>query len=190
MGEEKLSPEMQHLLDTNPVAFFEGLVLIRRQGQDPIELGVIPGNPVTKKVKSAERQAKQLIDHAESAADDWLEGVKNPSRNPIEAAIAAEGKYEDRLLQAIKDKKWAKGLAKSSAAEIVDVAEKIGASGYATGVKARETKIKRVFNELQPLQQAVSDTIQNMPDKTDADREKRLLQARKLMLEVGKKRRA
>jgi len=29
-----------------------------------------------------------------------------------------------------------------------------------------------------------------MPDKTDADREKRLLQARKLMLEVGKKRRA
>jgi len=190
MPEEKLSPELQHLLKTDPVAFFEGLVELRRQGQDPIELGLIPGNPVTKKVKSAERQAKQLMEHAEGAADDWLEGVKNPSRNPIEAAIAAAPKWKDRLSQAIKDGKYEKGLAKSSAAEIIEVAEKIGASGYATGVRARESKIKRVFNELQPLQQAVSDTIQNMPDGTDAEREKRLLQARKLMLEVGKKRRA
>jgi len=190
MEEEKLSPELQHLLKTDPVAFFEGLVELRRQGQDPKELGLIPGNPVTKKVKSADRQARQLIDHAKAASDDWLEGVKNPSRDPIEAAIAAEGKYEDRLKKAIADKKWSKGLRKSSAAEIIEVAEKIGAGGYATGVEARESKIKRVFTELQPLQQSVSDAIQNMPDATDADREKRLLTARKLMLEVGKKRRA
>ena len=60
---------------------------------------------------------------------------------------------------------------------------------FTEGVAARESKIKRVFGELQPLFQSVSDAIQTMPDKTDADREKRLLTARKLMIEVGKKRR-
>ena len=190
MENEKLSPELQRLLAEDPVAFFEGLVELRRQGQDPIDLGLIPGNPVTKKVKAAATQADQLIRHAGAAGDDWLAGVKTPSRDPIEAAIAAEGKYEDRLKQAIADKKWSKGLKKSSFAEIVEVATKVGPGAYTTGVAARETKIKRVFTELQPLQQSVSDAIQNMSDKTDADREKRLLTARKLMIEVGKKRRA
>jgi len=189
MGEEKLSPELQKLLDEDPVAFFQALADMYQQGQDPKELGIVPGNPVTKKVKSSDRQARQLIDHARAAASDWLEGVKSPSRDPIASAIAAKDKWEDRLKQAIADKKFEKGLAKSSHSEIVAVAEKIGAGGYSTGVEAREGKIKRVFTELQPLQQAVSDTIQGMPDKTDADREKRLLSARKLMLEVGKKRR-
>ena len=181
---------MQTLLDENPVAFFHGLVELRKNGQDPKELGIIPGNPVTKKVKSADRWAKQQIDNAVAAGDDWLDGVKNPSRDPIEAALAAEAKWEDRLKQAIADKKWAAGLKKSSAAEIIEVAEKVGTGAYTTGVSARESKIKRVVKELQPLVQSVSDTIQGMPDKTDAEREKRLLSARKLMIEVGKARRA
>jgi hypothetical protein len=94
----------------------------------------------------------------------------------------------DRLQTAIKDGKWEKNLKKVSHADIVSVVEKLGSGVYASGVSAREDKIKKRVAELQPLVQAVSDTIQAMPDKTDADREKRLIQARKLMLEVGKKR--
>jgi len=189
MGEEKLDPKLQALLDEDPVAFFRALADMYKAGQDPKELGIVPGNPVTKKVKSADRWATQQVKNAQDAADDWLDGVKNPSRNPIEAAIAAKDKWEDRLKQAIADKKYEKGLAKSSPAEIIDIATKVGSGAYSTGVGARENKIKRVVNELQPLVQSASDTIQAMPDKTDADREKRLLTARKLMLEVGKKRR-
>jgi len=188
--DEKLDPRLQKLLDEDPVAFFHAVAEMRQAGVDPIATGVLPGNPVTKRVKSADRWASQQITNATAAASDWLDGVKNPSRNPIEAALAAKDKWKDRLEQAIKDDKWAKGLAKSSAAEIVDVATKVGTGHYSTGVSARENKIKRVVAELQPLTQAVSDSIQNMPDKTDADREKRLLSARKLMLELGKKRRA
>ena len=188
MEREELDPKLQALLDEDPVAFFHALADMRAMGQDPKEMGLIPKNPVTKKVKSASRQADQLVSHATAAADDWLDGVKNPSRDPIAAALAANEKRIDRLQQSIKDKKWEKNLAKSSHAEIVEVAEEIGASGYSAGVEARKKKILRVFNELQPLQQSVSDTIQAMPDKTDADREKRLLAARKLMLELGRKR--
>jgi len=187
--EEKLDPKLAALLEQDPTAFFSALADMYAAGQDPKELGIVPGNPVTKKVKSADRWAKQQIDNAVAAADDWLDGVKNPSRNPIDAALAAKDKFVDRLNQAIKDGKWEKGLAKSSQAEIIEIATKVGSGAYSTGVSARESKVKRVVGELQPLVQAVSDTIQAMPDKLDADREKRLLSARKLMLEVGKKRR-
>jgi len=189
MPEEKLDPKLAALLEKDPVAFFSALADMYVAGQDPKELGIVPGNPVTKKVKSADRWASQQIKNAQAAADDWLDGVLNPSRNPIDAAIAAKDKFVDRLTQAIKDGKWEKGLAKSSLGEIQEIAKKVGSGAYSTGVGARETKIKRVVGELQPLVQAVSDSIQAMPDKLDADREKRLLSARKLMIEVGKKRR-
>jgi len=189
MSEEKLDPKLAALLEKDPVAFFHALADMYVAGQDPKELGIVPGNPVTRKVKSATRWADQQIKNAQAAADDWLDGVKNPARNPIEAALAAKGKFVDRLNKAIAEGKWEKGLAKSSQAEIIEIATKVGTGAYSTGVGARETKIKRVIGELQPLVQAVSDSIQAMPEATDADREKRLLSARKLMLEVGKKRR-
>jgi len=185
---EKLDPKLQELLDKDPVAFFNALAELRASGQDPKELGMIPANPVTKKVKDPTRWAAQQIKNAKDAADDWLDGVKNPSRNPIEAALAANDKRIDRLNESIKNKKWEKNLGKVSPSDIIDVATKLGSAVYSSGVSARETKINKRVAELQPLVQSVSDTIQSMPDKTDADREKRLTSARKLMIEVGKKR--
>jgi len=185
---EKLDPRMADLLAKDPLAFFNALADMYVQGQNPKELGVIPANPVTKKVKDPTRWASQQIANAKAAADDWLDGVKNPSRNPVEAALAANDKRIDRLKASIDAKKWEKNLAKVSPADIVAVAEKLGSGVYSSGVDARSAKINKRVAELQPLVQAVSDTIQNMPDKSDADREKRLLSARKLMLEVGKKR--
>ena len=175
-------------VEKDPIAVFNQLADLYTQGLNPVEAGLVPGNPVTRTVKSADRWAKQQIENAEAAGDDWLDGVKNPARDPVEAALAAEAKWEARLQAAIKAKKWAKNLKKSSHAEIVEVAEKVGTGAYTGGVRARETKIGRVVKELQPLVQAASNVIQGMPDKTDADREKRLLTARKLMIEVGTKR--
>jgi len=185
---EKIDPRIQKLAVEDPVAFFLSLCEMREQGKDPIAEGILPGNPVTKTVKSAERWATQQIDNAKAASKDWLDGVKNPSRNPIESAIAAKEKFLDRLKAALDAGKWEKNLAKSSLAEIIEVAGKVGTSAYETGVGARETKIRKRVGELQPLVQSVSNTIQAMPDKSDVDREKRLVSARKLMIEVGKKR--
>jgi len=187
---EKIDPRIQKLAVEDPVAFFLSLCELREQGKDPITEGILPGNPVTKKVKDATRWAAQQVDNAKAASRDWLDGVNNPSRDPIESAKAAKDKWADRLQQAIKDGKWEKGLAKSSAAEIKEVANAVGTSHYETGVEARRKKVSRVVTELQPLAQDVSNAIQALPDKTDADREKRLTTARKLMIEVGKKRRA
>ena len=175
-------------VEKDPIAVFHQLADLAVAGVDPVESGLIPGNPVTKTVKSADRWAKQQVENAEASGDDWLDGVKNPSRDPIEAAIAAEEKWEDRLAQAIKDKKWSKNLKKSSHAEIVEIVDALGTGVYTNAFSPRAKKIRRVVGELQPLVQAASNTIQGMPEKTDAEREKRLLTARKLMIEVGKKR--
>jgi hypothetical protein len=173
---------------------FEEVLRLRAEGVDiekgiTLESGTILHNPVTRKVISADKWKKRQVDRAVAASSDWLEGVKNPSRNPIEAAIAAKAKWAQKTSDAIKDDRYAKGLAKTSQAEIIDVATKLGEGVFSAGIAARDAKIARVVNEIQPLVQGVSDTIQGMSDATDADREKRLLAARKLMIEVGKKRR-
>jgi hypothetical protein len=184
--EQKLREEFNQF---DPIERFHILAELRAQGIEPKEIGLVPGNPVTKKVPSADKMASKLVARVQVAADDWLNGIKSPSRDPIEAALAAKDKFVDRLTTAIKEGRWEGGLKKTSHAEIVKVAEKLGTRVFTDGVTAREDKIKKVFAELQPLFQSVSDAIQSMPDKTDADREKRLLTARKLMIEVGKKRR-
>ena len=150
---------------------------------------IVPGNPVTKKVIPPERWKDKLIKRATAAASDWIDGIKSPSRDPVKAAIEADAKWKDRVMQAIKEDRRKKALEKVSHADIVAVVEKLGERAFVDGITARETKIAKRIAELQPLVQAVSDAIQSMPDATDADREKRLLMARRLMIEVGKKRR-
>jgi hypothetical protein len=94
----------------------------------------------------------------------------------------------DKLKKAIAEKRFEKNLRKSSLSEIQTIAAAVGTGGYETGVEARRSKVTRVVNELQPLVQAASDAIQAIPDTTDADRIKRLTEARRLMIEVGKRR--
>jgi len=183
--EEELLAKVRAAAAKDPTAFFQKMLVLRTAGIDPVEIGMLPGNPVTRKVKSPERWAGQQVSNAVAAAEDWLDGVKNPARDPIEASIAAEDKWWDRLQAAKKLNKRVKALQKSSHAEIVEVCETLGTGVYSSGVEARAKKIRRVVEELQPLAQAVSDTIQAMPDKTDAEREKRLITARRLMLQVG-----
>ena len=176
------------------VARFNEITKLRAAGVDAgqgvvLSDGTILHNPVTRKVLSADKWKKRMVDRATAARDDWLDGVKNPSRDPIEASIAADKKWRDRLETAMKEDRRTKGLRKTSHSEIVDVVTRLGSGVFSDGIAARDMKIGRVVGELQPLAQSVSDAIQAMADATDADREKRLISARKLMIEVGKKRR-
>lgn len=145
-------------------------------------------NPAKRRVKSASTWAQQQVDNAKASSADWLAGVQSPARDPVEAAKAAVRKWENNLAVAIKDGAYVKGLNKTSAAEVASIAAAVGTSAFEGGLEARRSKIQRVVNELQPLAQGVSDAIQALPDATDADREKRLLAARKAMIELGKRR--
>lgn len=161
-------------------------------GKSPVMLpsGHILHNPAQRTVKSGTEQAKRLVQNAQANATNWEHGVLNPSRSPTQAALEAEGKWKSNMMAAINEGRFGKGIRKTSDEEIKETARKVGAAGYSAGVGARESKIARVFNELQPLQQAVSNTIQAMPQDTESQREARLLAARKAMIDVGKRRRS
>ena len=173
---------------------WEEIVNLRQQGVDlskgvVLSDGTVIHNPVTKKVIPPDKWTAKLINRAQAGAEDWYNNYLANVDFMLEAAKAAEDKWADKITTAIKEKRRLKSLEKISAGEIRDIVTRLGSGVFTTGIAAREAKIRKVVNELQPLVQSVSDAIRAMPDKTDADREKRLLAARRLMIEVGKKRR-
>lgn len=182
---EVLSP------DAAVAAFHE---LTGRMDADPEFRGRVlaasVGNPITiETVPNADRWARKQIANAEAAGDSWLQGIKTPSADPKQAALAAKEKHKQKTQEALNEDRYAKGIAKYDLDDALRTAEAVGASGYANGIRARESKIMKTVADLQPRIAAVKKVIDAMPQATDGDREKRLLAARKLMIEVGKARR-
>jgi hypothetical protein len=149
------------------------------------------GNPVTlgPAVLSGKDWAAKQIKRAVAASDDWLAGVLKPRKLPNEAAIAANAKRIDRLAESEKQGKWLKAMQNVDIDQVYEIIKKLGSGVYKTGIEARDMKIAAVYDELQPLVASMKATIDAMPQATDSDREKRLIAARRLMIEIGKKRR-
>jgi hypothetical protein len=177
---------------SDPVAAFNALVGAMQANPELAAevMGPKQGNPVTlgSPVIPADEWADKQVRNASNASATWLKNVKRPRRNPLEAAIAAAPKRENKVKEALAQKKWEKAMAKVDENVMYATIDKRGESAFRAGIEDRKDKVLARVRELQPLVTAVATTIQSMPDATDADREKRLLAARKLMIEVGKKR--
>lgn len=142
-------------------------------------------NPAQKTLKSADKMASDLISNAAQRGSQWQEGISNPSRDPIKAALDSKEKYKNNVMAALQSGKWERNIAKVSHADIVKTVTALGSGVYTQGISARADKIKAAFAELQPKLQAVSNAIQALPNGTDADREKRMLENLKLMRKIG-----
>lgn len=173
----------------NPEAVFNALADAYTEGGAGVRDAIVPHNPVTKKVIDPTRWAERQVTGSQAAGSKWLDGVQNPSRSPIAAGIAAEKKWAAKVTQAITEGRRVKGLQKSSDDIIKANATALGPTVYTQGVTVRKAKITSVVGQLQPLMQAVSDTVQGMDDSSEAARDARALKAIQLMREVGKKRR-
>jgi len=134
-----------------------------------------------KTVKSAGRWAKQQIDNAVASGADWLDGVNNPSRDPIATAIEKDHKWKTNTQKAIQEDRHKKALEGLTLADITGPANRLGQSVYTGGIVARTDKIKDAARVRQGVAQGISDKIQAMPDASDADRDQRVLANLKLM---------
>jgi hypothetical protein len=173
---------------------FNEILQLRQAGVDlskgaVLSDGTVIHNPVTKKVIPPDKWVSKQIERAKAGAADWKNNYIEKIDLMLAAGKEAEDKWADKMSTAIKEKRRLKGLEKVSPADVRATVEALGDKVFTEGIEARQNKIKKIVSELQPLVQAVSDAIRSMPDKTDADREKRLIAARRLMIEVGKKRR-
>jgi uncharacterized protein YifE (UPF0438 family) len=149
----------------------------------------LPDNPVTPgaRVKSAQDWADKMIRRAGEAADDWEKGVLSPRKHPIEAAIAANGKRKQRLMEAEREERWLKAMQRVDVDAMYHTIELVGKQAYSAGLAAREEKIRGKIGKLQPLVEALAKTIDAMPQDTDQQREARMLAARRGMIEIGKR---
>jgi hypothetical protein len=149
---------------------------------------IAPGIHISNPGPDPAKTAAKLVARAQSATGDYVDGMKNPKRNPVEAAIRAKGKWSSRVQQAITDNNYEKGVRKQDYSEAVAIATGDGGSAFAAGISKRAAKIQRVHADLMPRLGALSQAIQNMPQDTDAQREQRLLAARKGAIAIGKQR--
>jgi hypothetical protein len=129
---------------------------------------------------------ERYISGVQNAPGRYVQGMQNPRRDPKQAAIRAAGKWANRVQEAIQSGAFAAGIQQYDVTEAVQIATADGGQAYVAGAVKRQAKVGRTFNRLAPLLAGVSQVIQNMGQDTDAQREQRLIQARKLMINVGK----
>ena len=148
------------------------------------------GNPITlgPRVAEADEWAEKQLTNAQAAGERWLANVLRPRKDPLTAALGAKGKYKNRVEESIREDRWAKGIAAVDEDEMFATITEGGAAPFVSGVQRRARKVRRVVGQLRPMVVALAETIDKMPIDTDAQREARLLAARRGMIAIGKKR--
>jgi len=121
------------------------------------------------------RITAKYLARTQAATSDYAFGVQNPRRDPKAAAIAAKGKWQNRVQEAIAKDRYAQGVARYDVAEAQRIASEDGGAAYAAGIAKRQEKIARVHARLMPKLSAISNQIQSMPQDTDAAREARMI---------------
>jgi len=127
-------------------------------------------------VKAAERWVKKQIERARVATEDYKEGVQNPERDPIKAALDANEKRIKKLQESIAKKTWESKMSKLTLADWQEPTLKKGVDRFGPGVEAAEEKIRKFVSSWRPKLEAIQNAVRAMPDVTDADREKRMLE--------------
>jgi len=151
--------------------------------------GPSEGNPVSlsPRIPEADVMATKLVDNATNAGERWLANVQAPRKDPIAAMKASVTKYKNRIAESLAQGLWERGVGNINEAEMYNTIKALGAGVFTTGLAARKGKITAVFGKLRPLFVALAGTLDAMPTDTDAQREAKLIAARRGMIAVGKK---
>jgi len=149
----------------------------------------LPDNPVSvgARVPEAAEWSAAMIEGATRSGDRWLKHTLSPRKNPVTAAIAADQKRKDKLAEAERLGKWLASMNRVDVDAMYATIEAVGPGGYTGGIEARRGKIAGKIERLRPQVLALAETIDKMPDGTDAQREAKMVAARRGMIAIGAK---
>jgi len=149
------------------------------------------GNPITlaPRVPSPDEWVADMTESAKAKSAKWLKRTLTPRKDPQKRALEAAGKYKSKLEEALAAGKWEKAVAAYDLDVRQRIIEATGEGGFRAGIDRKKVKAQKAIEEIQPLVLALAETLDKMPVVTDADREAKMLAARRGMIEVGKKRR-
>lgn len=106
---------------------------------------------------------------------NYAQGIQNPKADPIEAAKAAKGAWENGIKQAQERNAFVKGLEKTNIQEWQGYAANIGAGKLVEGVTKREAKVSKFLNTWQPALVSTLTALDAMPTDTASDRDQKML---------------
>jgi len=107
---------------------------------------------------------------------NYTQGISMPKKDPIEAGIEAQERYEEVMKRDEVLERREAGLRATNMSEWFGYANTIGAPRIVEGVVKREKKVDRFIRGWQPILSDHVATIDELPDVTDADRETRMLE--------------
>ncbi len=181
MDLDRLSPEERDLLDR----------LVAKANGGESRRGYLPEQPADRAFGEAPKPNPPTITRVIDPAD-WVEkqintlqavgeanyraGITRPKKDPIKAGIAAQGKYEAKMRDPAVLARRKTGLERTNMDEWAAMAEELGAANLVRGVVARRYKVERFVASYQPKLKAHLSRIDAMPDVTDADRERRMIE--------------
>jgi hypothetical protein len=147
------------------------------------------GNPVLlgPRVITADEWVTKMTEGATNRAATWLKNTLAPKKDPKQAALKAAGKYKTNTQAALNEGRWDKGITAYDEAARTAVITEGGTAAFTEGVRRHKAKAVAKVNKLQPLIAALATTIDAMPQDTDAQREAKMLAAKRGMQEIGKK---
>lgn len=137
-----------------------------------------PANPpqVQRLPNPAEWVGKQLRNLQAVGETNYREGITRPRKDPIAAGIAAQGAYETKMRDPAVLKRRVTGLQRTNMEEWASMAERVGASRLVAGVIERQFKVERAVTSLHSKLGQHLQRIDAMPNATDADRERRMVE--------------
>ena len=137
-----------------------------------------PPNPatVTRLIPAGEWLAKQLGNLQAVGETNYRSGITRPKKDPIAAGIAAQASYEAAMRDPATLKRRETGLRRTNMEEWASMSERLGASRLVAGVMERQYKVERFLQGYVPKLLGHLQRIDALPNVTDADRERRMVE--------------
>jgi len=146
---------------------------------------IAPGVRIQNPGPDPARMTAKYLARTSAATQDYVDGMNAPRRDPKAAAVAARGKYKQRMQESLNNDSWAKGVQSYDYAEAVRIATADGGSAYAAGIQKRADKIARSHQRLAPRLGGISQAIQSMPQDSPEQREQRMIANVRAMRRLG-----
>jgi len=127
--------------------------------------------------KSPEQIAAKYQRGVAGAAQDYAEGVQNPSRPWASATAAASGRWRTGIQEAINNNSFQRGVQKAGDAKWQERAINRGAQNYAGAAPVAAQEYAKVAGQIMAAGNAARSASQAMPGDTQEQRLQRALAA-------------